>query len=239
MHPALSVIVFTTASGAGYGLLALFGVLAAIGALPADRAFGATGLSLALALISAGLLASTVHLGRPERAWRAFSQWRSSWLSREGVAAVATYVPALAFAAGWLMSGETGGWVAAARFAQMPIEVQPTLPAHRVVDIGQMMPQRINDRVLHLDGVVLPSDLIPAEFRFAVVLQVQVEIAAADHRLLLHPGPITEPAFHGHAAMQIERGTGGDAHELTLPIEPQSMTGNPLGPGGFGEVIGP
>jgi sulfite dehydrogenase (quinone) subunit SoeC len=40
------------------------------------------------------------HLGHPERAWRAISQWRSSWLSREGVMALATYVPALVF--GWL-----------------------------------------------------------------------------------------------------------------------------------------
>src|SRR5690606_12450111 len=31
--------------------------------------------------------------GNPQRAWRAFSQWRSSWLSREGVLAVATFVP--------------------------------------------------------------------------------------------------------------------------------------------------
>jgi hypothetical protein len=45
-------------------------------------------------LVSLGLLSSTFHLGHPERAWRAFSQWRSSWLSREGVAAVATYLPA-------------------------------------------------------------------------------------------------------------------------------------------------
>ncbi len=42
-------------------------------------------MGLALGLIAAGLLSSTGHLGRPERAWRAFSQWRSSWLSREGV----------------------------------------------------------------------------------------------------------------------------------------------------------
>ena len=28
---------------------------------------------------------------------RALSQWRTSWLSREGVAALATYVPALVF----------------------------------------------------------------------------------------------------------------------------------------------
>jgi DMSO reductase anchor subunit len=35
------------------------------------------------------------HLGKPQRAWRAFSQWRTSWLSREGVASLLTYVPAL------------------------------------------------------------------------------------------------------------------------------------------------
>ena len=40
-------------------------------------------------LAVAGLLSSTFHLGHPERAWRAFSQWRSSWLSREGVASIA------------------------------------------------------------------------------------------------------------------------------------------------------
>jgi DMSO reductase anchor subunit len=93
MHPAFSVIFFTTASGAGYGLLAMLGTLAAAGQLPADRAFRIASLAVALALITAGLLSSTLHLGRPERAWRAFSQWRSSWLSREGIASVVTYLP--------------------------------------------------------------------------------------------------------------------------------------------------
>src|SRR3954463_11080544 len=97
MHPAFSVIFFTTASGAGYGLLALLGLSAASGLLAPNRWLGVASLGLALALVSAGLLASTAHLGHPERAWRALSQWRSSWLSREGVAAGATYVPALAF----------------------------------------------------------------------------------------------------------------------------------------------
>ena len=64
--------------------------------------FGAVALFMALGLVTLGLLSSTFHLGRPERAWRAFSQWRSSWLSREGVAAVVTYVPALVFGALWL-----------------------------------------------------------------------------------------------------------------------------------------
>jgi DMSO reductase anchor subunit len=114
MHPAYSVIFFTTATGAGYGLLAWLGVLAASGVVPADFWLGLVGLGLALGLVSAGLLASTAHLGRPERAWRALSQWRSSWLSREAVASIATYVPAGLFAIGWVLLGRTDGWVAAA-----------------------------------------------------------------------------------------------------------------------------
>ena len=109
MHPALSVIVFTTSSGAGYGLLAWLGILAASGRLPPGRIFGAVSLALALGAITVGLLSSTLHLGHPERAWRAFSQWRSSWLSREGILSVATYAPALLFAFGWIVLGSTEG----------------------------------------------------------------------------------------------------------------------------------
>src|SRR5258708_3185966 len=102
MHPALSVIFFTTASGAGYGLLAWLGILAPLQLIPADRWFGLSGLVLALALITAGLLASTAHLGHPERAWRAFSRGRSSRLCRDGVRSGLTYVPTLVFGALWI-----------------------------------------------------------------------------------------------------------------------------------------
>jgi DMSO reductase anchor subunit len=112
VHPAPSIIVFTTASGAGYGLLFLLGLAAPAGLLPPTRALGLAALGLALALITLGLCASLLHLGHPERAWRAISQWRSSWLSREGAMALLTYPPALVFAAGWLLLGETGGWIA-------------------------------------------------------------------------------------------------------------------------------
>ena len=114
MHPAFSVIFFTTATGAGYGLLALLGPLAALGLVPTTRWFGAVSLGISLTLITAGLLSSTLHLTHPERAWRAFSQWRSSWLSREGVMSVATYVPAGIFALGWVVLGQTDGVFAAA-----------------------------------------------------------------------------------------------------------------------------
>lgn len=97
MNPAPSIVFFTTASGAGYGLLFWLGLLRPVGLVPGSSWFGLTTLAIALALVTAGLLSSTAHLGRPERAWRALSQWRSSWLSREGVAAVATYVPATIF----------------------------------------------------------------------------------------------------------------------------------------------
>jgi sulfite dehydrogenase (quinone) subunit SoeC len=101
MNPAYSVILFTTASGAGYGLLALLGLVGVNHGQASSTAFALTTLFIALALITVGLLSSTLHLGHPERAWRALSQWRSSWLSREGVAAVVTYPVALLFGATW------------------------------------------------------------------------------------------------------------------------------------------
>jgi sulfite dehydrogenase (quinone) subunit SoeC len=109
VNPALSVIFFTVVSGMGYGLLFWAAVGALAGASP--RALLA-GVALGLLCTTAGLLSSLGHLGKPGRAWRAFSQWRTSWLSREGVVAVATYVPALALGAALLpgmLSGEAQG----------------------------------------------------------------------------------------------------------------------------------
>lgn len=117
MHPALSVIFFTTLSGAGYGLLALLGGGIALGLWPQGTMQTLAPLAVGLVLVSIGLLASTAHLGQPLRAWRAFSQWRSSWLSREGVASVLTYLPALAIAAERLTGAAETPWSAAAHVA--------------------------------------------------------------------------------------------------------------------------
>lgn len=86
MHPAKSLILFTSLSGLGFGLFTYIGLMG--GGLTGWPAFFQY--ALAYGLSSAGLLSSLFHLGNPQRAWRALSQWRSSWLSREGVLAVAT-----------------------------------------------------------------------------------------------------------------------------------------------------
>jgi DMSO reductase anchor subunit len=109
MHPAYSVIFFTTASGAGYGLLALLGILNMGNYLPHNKWFFLMALVLSLSLITAGLLSSTFHLGHPERAWRALTQWQTSWLSREGIAAIFTYMPACVMVLGWIIVEQTDG----------------------------------------------------------------------------------------------------------------------------------
>ncbi|VAV94131.1 Anaerobic dimethyl sulfoxide reductase chain C, anchor subunit [hydrothermal vent metagenome] len=112
MHPAKSVIFFTVASGAGYGLFIWIAVLSYARLIPPVPGFGLTALFLSLGLIVSGLLSSTFHLGHPERAWRALSQWRSSWLSREGVIAILTFIPLGIFSIGWIFFQNNSGIVA-------------------------------------------------------------------------------------------------------------------------------
>lgn len=109
MHPAFSVILFTTASGAGYGLVFLVAIANAVGLTPTSGWFAVASLGPAITLIAGGLLASTFHLGHPERAWRALLQVRSSWLSREGVASLITFVPLAVFGIAWASFGRVDG----------------------------------------------------------------------------------------------------------------------------------
>lgn len=101
MHPAPSVIAFTVLSGLGLGLLAFLG----LGMIQPTglAAFLWFGLGYAVTLI--GLAASAFHLGRPERALKAFSQWRTSWLSREAVLATAALLFMAPHAAGLVFWG--------------------------------------------------------------------------------------------------------------------------------------
>jgi len=108
MHPAISVIFFTVTSGAGFGFMAMIGA-----GVPLPQGLAAAFFIPLLAggLAVAGLLSSTFHLGHPERAWRAFSQWRSSWLSREGVMAVATLCLFGLYTLIWMTTGDRLLWL--------------------------------------------------------------------------------------------------------------------------------
>jgi DMSO reductase anchor subunit len=101
MHPAPSVILFTTLSGLGFGLLVFLGL--GYPAVTGVSAFAFFAIAYLLAV--GGLTASTFHLGRPERALKAFTQWRSSWLSREAWAAVACLLVMALYGAGLVFFG--------------------------------------------------------------------------------------------------------------------------------------
>lgn len=96
MHPAPSVIFFSVFSGLGFGLLVWLGI-----GLPAVTGWVAFAFfAIAYLLAVGGLISSTFHLGHPERALKAFTQWRSSWLSREGWCAVIALVLMAIYGAG-------------------------------------------------------------------------------------------------------------------------------------------
>ena len=82
MNPAASVVVFTMLAGGAQGLVVAL-ALSSIAGIESAPTFTPRALLLAAALLAIGLGASFLHLGRPERAWRAAAMWRSSWLSRE------------------------------------------------------------------------------------------------------------------------------------------------------------
>ncbi len=108
MHPAFSVLIFTVTSGAGYGLLAWLGAGQLLGftqTLTVNQQI-VIGL-MAMVLVSIGLASSTMHLANPKNAWRSFSRFRTSWLSREAVFAILLYPVAGLYAAAifWQWSG--------------------------------------------------------------------------------------------------------------------------------------
>jgi DMSO reductase anchor subunit len=102
MHPAPSVIFFSVFSGLGFGLLVWLGI-----GIPGVTGFSAFAFfAIAYILAVGGLISSTFHLGHPERALKAFSQWRSSWLSREAWCAVAALTLMAIYGAGLVFLGQ-------------------------------------------------------------------------------------------------------------------------------------
>ena len=112
MHPAPSVIFFSTFSGLGFGLLIFLGL-----GMPAVTDFSAFAFfAIAFLLAVGGLISSTFHLGHPERALKAFTQWQTSWLSREAWCAVAALLLMALYGAGLVFFDQRWtilGWLGA------------------------------------------------------------------------------------------------------------------------------
>jgi len=110
MKPAFSVLFFTVTSGIGYGLLIWLAFMqVAVGGEFSLSNFLIVGF-IGLTLATLGLLSSTLHLANPKNAWRAFSRFRTSWLSREGVFALLYYPLILGFALSvYLGAGKNSG----------------------------------------------------------------------------------------------------------------------------------
>jgi DMSO reductase anchor subunit len=103
MHPAWSILLFTTIAGFAQGLVVVLALACLLGAAP-HPAFLAAALAGAAALLLAALAASFFHLGHPRRAWRAALMWRTSWMSREVIV-----LPAfIAVVAGWGLAAAVG-----------------------------------------------------------------------------------------------------------------------------------
>ena len=123
MRPAWSIIFFTSISGLGFGLAAWL-VLGFVD-LANPQHLLITGIAT-MALIVAGLLSSTFHLGHPERAWRALTQWRSSWLSREGVLAVLALIAMAVWGLYYTRHGAPPVWANGLIVALMALTVYAT-----------------------------------------------------------------------------------------------------------------
>ncbi len=80
--PHWPLVIMLVLSQAAAGLFLAAAVLGGARLTSSQTAIQSSG----LAALVIGLIAATLHLGQPRKAWRAFLGWRRSWLSRELIA---------------------------------------------------------------------------------------------------------------------------------------------------------
>lgn len=108
MRPAFSVLFLTTLIGAGQGLFIALFLVELLASSSVTSGFFVGGSVLVLVLSALGGISSVFHLGHPERAWRAMTKWRTSWLAREGIALPAFMAAVFAWGvAHWMNFGHT------------------------------------------------------------------------------------------------------------------------------------
>jgi DMSO reductase anchor subunit len=227
MHPAFSVIVFTTLSGAGYGLLALVGAALAN---PRLVTIDAAPLVIVLLLLgklmaTVGLLSSTFHLGKPLRAWRAFSQWRTSWLSREGVLSMLTYLPAAALVV-VAIAAVVGGDGARTRAAMLAPVFGPLLAILAVFTVActAMIYASLKPIPAWAHRLVVPVYLL---FAVQSGLAVGLLVLALDNRTAMPASLMPVVAALGVVLAVLKRRYWRDIDRTPLPARPGDAVGLP------------
>ncbi len=112
MHPAFSILFFTTLAGMGQGLVVAIALALLIG-IPAAPAFVTLSIAVGEVMLVAGLASSFLHLGNKLRAWRSVLMWRTSWMSRE-VIVLPAFIALLAVWWATLVGGLASPWSAVA-----------------------------------------------------------------------------------------------------------------------------
>jgi DMSO reductase anchor subunit len=186
MRPALSVILFTVLSGAGLGLFVLLALVQIAGSTSAlAPTMHLAGGMLALVLVAAGLLSSTLHLANPKNAWRAVTRVRTSWLSREGVLALLFFPVALGYLAAVYL-GLPGPWQTALGLAGVLLAWATLFSTGMIYACLKTIPQW-NDRLVpaaymangHLAGALILLALAAADQKATGAYVALVLIALA------------------------------------------------------------
>lgn len=208
MHPAVSVIAFTTLSGAGFGLLFMLG----LDPTPPRGWVAFVFFAVAYLLAVGGLTASALHLRHPERALRAFTQWRSSWLSREAVASMATLLVMAGYSAGlvfWDTAVRPLGWIGAA------LALGTVLTTSMIYASLRSVPRWHDPSVpaLYLTHALAGGALLAGQVRLALVCLL---LAAAT--LVLHW--VRGAGAFARAGSTVASATGLVARGAVRPFEP-------------------
>ena len=225
MHPAFSVIFFTVISGCGYGLLFLLGLSLAANPQMFVRNEALLVLATGAVFSAAGLTSSLLHLGQPQRAWRALSQWRSSWLSREGVAAFLSFVPVFALAAA-VWRGDSGALVRAAAGALAVMAVVTVCCTAKIYTSLKTI------RAWH-NGLALPGYLAFALLGGAAMLWLLLAASGSDDALVRASLPVIVAIFAAACAV-LKR----EYWRFVDTAPPGSTAESATGLGRFGTVRG-
>ncbi|MCF2871079.1 dimethyl sulfoxide reductase anchor subunit [Octadecabacter sp. G9-8] len=179
MHPAPSVILFSTLSGLGFGLLAFLGF-----GMPSPTGWVAfVFFTLGYLLAVGGLIASTFHLGHPERALKAFKQWRSSWLSREGICAVAALLIMGIYAIGAIFLGQI--W-SAVGFVGAVLSIGTVFTTSMIYTQIKTVPRwhNVTTPIMFLSICIAGGALLAAQVSLAMPLLAIAGIAQIAHWVL-------------------------------------------------------